>query len=1177
MAPATRFTSPPGRAAAVAGAMRRRVLVALFGAAVLMSLGGAAAWAFWTEDGEGGAIALTGTLWAPENVVADAPVNSTTVAVTWSPARLASGQPATGYYLLRVRDSDGDTDPACGTSAAAPTTALSCNDLDVIDGDYHYVVTGLIGSWTADSANSPSVEVINDNSLPTVNATSFSPVPNGNGWNNSSPVVVTLSAHAGFGVDSISYTLDGGSTIKVYASSTTVSVSGDAIHTLRFSAEDEHGSVSATETVLIRIDTVAPSAPSAPVLTAASDSGSSSSDRITKVTTPTMTGTAEPGSTVALFDGSTFVGTALTSGTGTYSVTSSTLAAGVHTMTAKATDPAANMSIASAGTVVTIDTTAPATPTAPVLTAASDSGISDSDRLTNVKTPTFTGSTEADAAITLYSTTTSVGTSTAAGTGTYDVTSAALTDGAKTITIKATDVAGNISAYSASVVVTIDTVAPAKTGTPVLPAASDSGRSSSDKITNITTPTITGTTTAATTVYLYTGTTVIGTFYAASTTFSMVASSLPDASHVVTTKAADAAGNLSLISTSITVVVDTIAPPAASAPLLVAVTSDTGRSSTDRITNKTTPVVTGTNDSKAIVTLFDSDTQVGQVTTTTTTYSVTSSLLSSGTHTLSVSSEDVAGNAGPSSATTTIFIDTTAPEAPSDPVLSAASDTGISSSDRITKSTTLTFTGTGEEVSYVRLYDGAVATGTSPGPTVASGTYSGATTALSAGTHTITARATDVAGNISVASGSTVVIIDLTAPTLTVNVAAGQADPTTTPLISYTVVFSEQVDGFVNTDVTLSGTALATTTALSGSGPTYGIQASGMTKSGTVIAAVAASKVTDIAGNANTASTTTDNTVTYNDVVAPAAPSAPVITAATDSGFSNSDGITNNTKPVFTGTAEVGSTVKIYRDVTLIGTVVVPASGSYSYTTATAFTNGTFTMTATATDPSLNVSPASSFTTVTIDTIAPTVTLNQAAGQADPTTSSPINFTVTYNSPVYGFVGAGLTLGGTALPSSYVITGTGPFNVAVSGMTKSGTVIPALAASSARDLAGNLAAAATYTDRTVTYTDNVAPSVSITDFAADAGQTATTNGFASFGPGDNLTLTVVLCTTNVFPCTAPNTKATLTGVAVNAGTGAWSVTSAFLGTTPTLYARATQTDLTGNVGNSAIAGPTEIR
>ena len=174
-------------------------------------------------------------------------------------------------------------------------------------------------------------------------------------------------------------------------------------------------------------------------------------------------------------------------------------------------------------------------------------------------------------------------------------------------------------------------------------------------------------------------------------------------------------------------------------------------------------------------------------------------------------------------------------------------------------------------------------------------------------------------------------------------------------------------------------------------------------------------------------------------------------------------------------------------------------------------------------------------------------------------------------------MGTGLTFTGTAAPSAYVISGTGPYNVAVSGMTKSGTVIPALAASAARDLAGNLSSVATYTDRTVTYTDNVAPEVAITGFVDNGAGAATLSGAAGFGPGDTLSVTVVLCTVNVFPCLAPTTKATLTGVSVNAGTGAWNVTSAVLGTTPTLYARATQSDLTGNTGTSGIAGPILIR
>ena len=67
---------------------------------------------------------------------------------------------------------------------------------------------------------------------------------------------------------------------------------------------------------------------------------------------------------------------------------------------------------------------------------------------------------------------------------------------------------------------------------------------------------------------------------------------------------------------------------------------------------------------------------------------------------------------------------------------------------------------------------------------------------------------------------------------------------------------------------------------------------------------------------------------------------------------------------------------------------------------------------------------------------------------------------------------------------------------------------------------------------------------------------------------------MVLCAVNVFPCVVP--KATLAGVAVNPVTGAWSVTSASLGTSPLLYARATQTDQSANTGASAAAGPIVI-
>ena len=102
------------------------------------------------------------------------------------------------------------------------------------------------------------------------------------------------------------------------------------------------------------------------------------------------------------------------------------------------------------------------------------------------------------------------------------------------------------------------------------------------------------------------------------------------------------------------------------------------------------------------------------------------------------------------------------------------------------------------------------------------------------------------------------------APTVTINQAGGQADPTGTSPINFTVVFSEVVTGFATGDVTVTGTAGGAKTAtVTGSGTTYNVAVTGMTTAGTVIASIAAGVAVDGAGNGNTASTSTDNIVTW--------------------------------------------------------------------------------------------------------------------------------------------------------------------------------------------------------------------------------------------------------------------------------------------------------------------------
>ncbi|QSQ24588.1 DUF4215 domain-containing protein [Pyxidicoccus parkwayensis] len=128
----------------------------------------------------------------------------------------------------------------------------------------------------------------------------------------------------------------------------------DGSHSLELTST----TLSATETapavtVTIATDTTAPPAP---VITGPKDGS------VTNDSTPTISGTAEAGTTVTVREGNTVVCTAVVSDTGTWScVPASPLADGAHTVTATATDSSGNTSPVSAPDRFTIDTQAPDT------------------------------------------------------------------------------------------------------------------------------------------------------------------------------------------------------------------------------------------------------------------------------------------------------------------------------------------------------------------------------------------------------------------------------------------------------------------------------------------------------------------------------------------------------------------------------------------------------------------------------------------------------------------------------------------------------------------------------------------------------------------------------------------------------------------------------------------------
>lgn len=223
------------------------------------------------------------------------------------------------------------------------------------------------------------------------------------------------------------------------------------------------------------------------------------------------------------------------------------------------------------------------------------------------------------------------------------------------------------------------------------------------------------------------------------------------------------------------------------------------------------------------------------------------------------------------------------------------------------------------------------------------------------------------------------VTVNNTRPSVTINQASGQADPTNVSPINFTVVFSEPVSDFTTPDVSLSGTA-GGTAAVTGGGTTYNVAVSGMS-SGTVSASIAANVAHDGAGAGNTASTSTDSTVTY-DVTAPTAP-APVVTAAITFGANPPLFVNHEVVTLTDGATDADSgvaSVSYSRCAGASGTCTqfslsssTDQAGSFSLPTDVWTTDGPYRILAVATDKAGNVSTPSATTLITVDTTAPTV------------------------------------------------------------------------------------------------------------------------------------------------------------------------------------------------------------
>ncbi len=340
--------------------------------------------------------------------------------------------------------------------------------------------------------------------------------------------------------------------------------------------------------------------------------------------------------------------------------------------------------------------------------------------------------------------------------------------------------------------------------------------------------------------------------------------------------------------------------------------------------------------------------------------------------------------------------------------------------------------------------------------------------------------ATDESGNTNSESTSTDNVVeykrgDNEGPTVTVEQAAGQPDPTSSGPIRFVASFNRTVTGFTSSDVVVTGTAGASSAVVGGSGRTYTIYVSGMKRSGTVTASVPAGAAVDEMGRGNSESVSIDNTVTYNrqesqlTVVVNQAEAQPDPARTWPIRF-----IAEFSQPVSDFTAEdvrVGGTaggaktislegsgnryVILVKNLTKAGTVEVWVPAGVAHNSL----------------GQPNAASTSTDNVVTFDTSVTGVRIDQAEGQDDPARSQPIRFTVEFQRPVTGFSAEDVKITGTARGEKRVsVTGSGAeYTVEVSGLTSSGTVTAYIPRGAATDSIGGLTAASTSTDNTVLY------------------------------------------------------------------------------------------------------------
>ncbi|ETV08027.1 hypothetical protein Q052_01362, partial [Pseudomonas aeruginosa BWHPSA047] len=713
----------------------------------------------------------------------------------------------------------------------------------------------------------------------------------------------------------------------------------------------------------------------------------------------TLSGTAEPGSSVTLTDGNgNPIGQVTADGSGNWTFTPSTPLPNGTVVNATATDPSGN---ASSPASVTVDAVAPATP---VVNPSNGT--------------TLSGTAEPGATVTLTDGNGNpIGQVTADGSGNWSFTPTTPLPNGTVVNATATDASGNTSAGSS---VTVDSVAPA---TPVINPSNGT--------------TLSGTAEPGSSVTLTDGNgNPIGQVTAdGSGNWSFTPSTPLADGTVVNATATDPAGNTSGQGST---TVDGVAPTTPTVNL------SNGSSLSGTAEPGSTVILTDGNGNPIAEVTADGS---GNWTYT------PSTPIANGT-VVNVVAQDAAGNSSPGASVT---VDSQAPAAP---VVNPSNGTTLSGTAEPGATVTLT-DGNGNPIGQVTA-DGSGNWSFTPGTPLANGTVVNATASDPTGNTSAPASTTvdSVAPAAPVVNPSNGAEISGTAePGATVTLTDGSGNPIgqvtadgsgnwsftpSTPLADGTVVNATATDPAGNT----GGQGSTTVDAIAPATPTVNLS-NGSSLSGT---AEPGSTVILTDGNGNpiaevtadgsgnwtyTPSTPIANGTVVNVVAEDAAGnSSPPATVTVDSSAPPAPVINPSNGVVISGTAEAGATVTLTdAGGNPIGQVTADGSGNWSFTPGTPLANGTV-IVATATDPTGNTGPQAA---TTVDAVAP------PAPVIDPSNGTTISGTAEAGAKVILTDGNGNPIGETTAD------GSGNWTFTPATPLANGTVVNAVA----QDPAGN--------------------------------------------------------------------------------------------------------------------------